>query len=92
MKQLSFEVVSETRPGERFRALFEQNWPTYRAWYLDEGESARPTYLQCTEALEEHMPELYPVYREILELLDAADLQARFLSLSRPPPFFSVME
>ncbi len=89
MENLKFEVIKETTPGEKFKQLFEKNWPAYRAWYLDEGEAARPTYLECVSALKKYMPELFPVYEQILELLDADDIQARFLSLYQPPPFYS---
>ncbi len=89
MKYLKFDVIQELTPGENFRQLFEKNWPTYRAWYLDEGEAARPTYLECISALEQYMPEFVSLYKKILKLLDCDDLQARFLSLYCPPTFFS---
>ncbi|KZN14897.1 C45 family autoproteolytic acyltransferase/hydolase [Marinomonas sp. TW1] len=89
MKSLQFTVVNEDYPGEKFKRLFEKNWPAYKAWYLDEGEAARPSYLECIQAFKKHMPELYPVYQDILKLINGDDLQARFLSLYCPPPFFS---
>ncbi len=89
MKNLKFEIIKEAEPGEKFKQLFEKNWPSYRAWYLDEGETARPTYLECITALKRYMPELFPVYEQLLALLDADDLKSRFLSLYRPPPFYS---
>lgn len=89
MKNLKFKVIKEAVPGEKFKQLFEKNWPAYRAWYLDEGETARPTYLECVNALKKHMPELFPVYEQLLELLDADDIKSRFLSLYRPPAFYS---
>ena len=89
MKHLQFDVVNEALPGERFTQLFNHSWPAYRAWYLDEGESARPSYLDCITALQEHMPELVPLYKDLLELLDCNDLQARFLSLYCPPTFYT---
>jgi predicted choloylglycine hydrolase len=89
MKSLQFTLLNERYPDKHFRDIFNKNWPAYRAWYLDEGESARPSYLDCIQAFKHHMPELYPVYRDIIKLLDADDLQARFLSLYCPPPFFS---
>lgn len=89
MKNLQFELIKEAAPGEKFKQLFEKNWPAYRAWYLDEGESARPTYLECVTALKKYMPELFPLYEQLLELLDADDIKARFLSLYQPPPFYS---
>ena len=89
MKTLQFEVVNENLPGKKFSQLFNKNWSAYRAWYLDEGENVRPTYLECISAIKKYMPEIYPLYQQVIKLLDADDLQARFLSLYRPPPFFS---
>lgn len=89
MKHLEFEVINEATPGEKFSQLFKNNWPVYRTWYLDEGEAARPTYLECITALKKYMPALVPLYHQVLELLGYDDLQARFLSLYHPPPFYS---
>ena len=89
MKSLQFDIISELTPGDKFSQLFHRSWPAYRAWYLDEGEAARPSYLECLNALKEHMPELLPLYKELLSLLNCNDLQARFLSLYCPPTFYS---
>ncbi len=89
MSSMQFDIISEATPGDKFSQLFNDNWPTYRAWYLDEGEAARPSYLDCITAFEQHMPELFPLYQQLEKLLDCDDLQARFLSLWCPPTFYS---
>lgn len=89
MRSLQFDIISELTPGDKFRQLFNRTWPAYRAWYLDEGEAARPSYLECLNALKEYMPELLPLYKELTGLLGCDDLQARFLSLYCPPTFYS---
>lgn len=89
MKTLQFDVIDELTPGAKFSLLFTKSWPAYRAWYLDEGEAARPSYLECITALKQYMPELVPLYQQLITLLDCDDLQARFLSLYCPPPFYS---
>lgn len=89
MKTLQFDVIDELTPGAKFSQLFTKSWPAYRAWYLDEGEAARPSYLECITALKQYMPELVPLYQQLITLLDCDDLQARFLSLYCPPPFYS---
>lgn len=86
---LIFTSVDELTPGERWQALFRRFWPAYRTWYLREGEAARPGYLTCRRALREHMPELEPTYEALVELAGGGDLEARFLSLYRPPPFLT---
>jgi predicted choloylglycine hydrolase len=56
---------------------------------LQEGYTARPGYLSCVEALEEHMPELLPIYEQVCEQAGGGDLVSRYLSLYQPPPFMS---
>lgn len=50
---------------------------------------ARPGYLSCQEALQEHMPELVPIYEQLCKLAGDGDLVSRYLSLYNPPPFMS---
>jgi predicted choloylglycine hydrolase len=87
--RLIFTAVDEARPGEKWGALFRLFWPAYRRWYLREGDAARPGYLTCRNALRKHMPELESTYDELVELAGGGDLEARFLSLYRPPPFLT---
>jgi predicted choloylglycine hydrolase len=82
-------AVAAARPEESLRALFEHDWPAYRRWFLRDGESQRPTYLECERALSEHMPELLPTWQRIVEAVGGTDLQARFLSLWRPRPYLA---
>jgi predicted choloylglycine hydrolase len=79
--------VHEPRPGPAWRDRFEAMWPAYRAWYLKDGDAARPDYRTCRRALEQHMPELVPTYDGVVELAGGGDLAARLLSLYRPPGF-----
>jgi predicted choloylglycine hydrolase len=79
--------VRELEPGPAWRARFEAMWPSYQAWYLQQGDAARPNYPACRAALERHMPELVPTYERVVELAGGGDLAARLLSLYRPPGF-----
>jgi predicted choloylglycine hydrolase len=83
---LTFRAVAEPQPGERWRARFEESWPAYRRWYLSEGDAARPSYAVVRRMLAEHMPELVPVWRALVELAGGGDVAARMLSLYSPPP------
>ena len=85
--ELELEAVEELEPGDAWRERFEAMWPTYRTWYLQEGDAARPSYATCRRALAEHMPELVPVYERLVELAGGGDLAARLLSLYQPPGF-----
>ena len=56
---LTFTAIQEPEPGEeRIRALL----PVLEAWYLRDGDAARPSFFDARRALQEHMPELYPTW------------------------------
>lgn len=82
-------AVAAERPEESLRELFEHAWPAYRRWFLRDGESRRPTYLECERALRTHMPELLPLWQRIVEAVGGGDLEARFLSLWCPRPYLA---
>jgi predicted choloylglycine hydrolase len=86
-EQLEFEAVEELRPGDAWRTRFEAMWPTYRAWYLQDGRAKRPSTATCRRALARHMPELVPLHERLVELAGGDELAARLLSLYRPPGF-----
>jgi predicted choloylglycine hydrolase len=77
----------EDRPGPKWQALFEASWPYYKAWFLSEGYRSRPGYVTSVKRLRQHMPELLPIYEQLVELAGGSDLAARFLSLYRPPSY-----
>jgi predicted choloylglycine hydrolase len=85
--RLSFRAVDEPEPGERWLAAFAGMWPAYRAWYLKEGEAARPDLSTCRRMLEKWMPELEPTFEKLVELAAGDPLAARFLSMYGPPGF-----
>lgn len=86
---LTFDAISEERPGAKWQQLFARHWAAYRRWYLSEGDEARPTYLAALRMLRKHMPELLPTYERLVELAGGGDVAARFLTLYRPPPYLS---
>ncbi|WP_300337221.1 C45 family peptidase [Accumulibacter sp.] len=86
-QSLLFRAVEEERPGVIWKSLFGEFWPSYRRWYLQGGEAARPYYLPCLRALRKHMPELLPTYDKLADLAGGGDVEARFLSLFCPPPY-----
>jgi len=87
--QLTFTALAEPRPGPKWQAMFERLWPQYQAWWMSEGETARPTYLAARRALHDHMPELLPVYEQLCELAGGGDRAARFLTLYEPPAYIT---
>ena len=82
-----FRVVDEPCPGENWQAAFDAMWPAYRAFWLKEGESARPDLSTCTAMLRKWMPELAPTFERLVDLAGGDPLAARFLSMYRPPGF-----
>ena len=89
MVPFTFRSIEELELGQKWQAVFEERWPHYRAWFLREGEAARPSYATSVRMLRAHMPELVPAYDRVVELAGGGDLAARMLSLYRPPPYLA---
>ncbi|MEZ5566466.1 MAG: C45 family peptidase [Gammaproteobacteria bacterium] len=87
--QLQFRALSDDGSGSRWLTLFKRFWPAYRSWYLREGYLARPTYLQCREALTTYLPGFVPIWEQLVEQAGGGDIAARFLSLYCPPPYLA---
>lgn len=85
--KLTFRAVDEPVPGEKWAGLFRQYWPSYRKWWLSEGEKVRPGKQTCRVAMQQHMPELLAVYDDLVKLAGGSDQAARFLSLYSPPAY-----
>ena len=41
---VTFRSVVEERPGDALSGLFDMWWPSYRRWFLRDGEAERPSY------------------------------------------------
>lgn len=87
--RLTFTAIDEPGPGEKWASLFRRLWPAYRRWWLSEGEMARPSYLECRNAIRDHMPEILGLYDQLAELAGGGDQAARFLSVYSPPPYLA---
>src|SRR4029079_2394514 len=86
---IAFRAVAEDEPGAVWQASFDERWPAYRCWYLQDGEDARPDLSACRAALERHMPEFVASWERLVELAGGDDLAARCLSLWCPPAFIT---
>jgi len=84
-----FRSLEELELGPKWKAVFDERWSHYRAWFLREGEAARPSYATSVRMLRAHMPELLPAYERVVELAGGGDLAARMLSLYKPPPYLA---
>jgi predicted choloylglycine hydrolase len=85
----TFRSIRELELGSTWQRMFEERWPHYREWFLQEGDAARPSYATSVRMLRAHMPELMPAYERVVELAGAGDLAARMLSSYRPPPYLA---
>lgn len=86
---LTFRARAEAQPGPVWGGLFREYWPNYRKWWARSGAAARPTWLEGLDAMRIHMPEIVPLYEELVEVAGGKDDQARFLSYYCPPPYLS---
>ena len=86
---VDFQTLIEDQPGPLWQAQFERLWPAYRSWYLRSGVVDRPGFLESRRALREHMPELVPVWEQLVELAGGGDVESRFLSLWCPPAYIA---
>jgi predicted choloylglycine hydrolase len=85
--KLFFRWNSEDRPGRTWSEQYERSWPSYRAWFLKEGESARADLKTCRKKLGEFMPELIPTWERLSDLALSDPLATRMLALWNPAPF-----
>lgn len=82
-------AIHESEPGPRWLGVYRHLEEGYRAWFLREGDAARPNYLASLRALKTHMPELVPTYERLVELAGGGDIAARLLSLWCPTPYLT---
>ena len=87
MTSFNFFAITEDRPSTRWQSLFDAVWPGYRAWYLRDGDLARPSLATAEAKLREHMPELVPTWQRLVELARGDETAARMLTLWNPPRF-----
>lgn len=89
MAQLTkrFISVAEDTPGQQWLDYYNSSIDAYRKWFLKEGEIKRPKLQECEAALKNYMPELYPMWEQLLNLTNADDLDARLLSFYCPAPY-----
>lgn len=87
--KVTFGFIREDKPAEKWRAQFNKTWQNYREWYLSEGDEARPNCAISVGELEKHMPELLPIYRQLVEFRGNEDIASRFLTMYCPPAYNS---
>jgi len=84
-----FQAISEDQPGLVWREFAKERWPHYEKWFSHFEGPTRPTWLECTRKLREYMPEIVPLYEDLVELGGGGDKFGRFLSLWCPPAYMA---
>jgi predicted choloylglycine hydrolase len=79
--------INEAIPGPRWKALFDATWPSYRAWYLQDGVERRPGLTTARAMLVRHMPELVATWEALVELTGKDEVAARMLTMWDTPAF-----
>lgn len=82
--QKCFRAIHESQPGEKWLAHYHAALPSYRSWFTSEGEIKRPSLAQCQGALRAYMPELLPLWENLVSLTQASEVDARLLSFYCP--------
>ncbi|MEO5743647.1 MAG: C45 family peptidase [Terracoccus sp.] len=84
---LRFTAYQEDTPGRRWKALYDATKGAYSSWYTSQGLSDRPSLAECRQQLIKHMPELVPVWEQLVKLTANDTVAARLLSMWRMPAF-----
>jgi predicted choloylglycine hydrolase len=82
----TFRTIEEHRPGPKLAEVFAGRAEAYAAWYLQDGDAARPSLSEGVSALESHMPELVPTYEDMVRSVGGDDpVFARMFTMWKPP-------
>jgi predicted choloylglycine hydrolase len=84
---LTFDAVSEEKPGPKWAARWARSWPAYEAWFIANGGDNGPSRTACEAALRDHMPELVETHAQLTAVAGGTDRAARFLSTWCPPSY-----
>ena len=84
---LTFEAVSEDRPGAKWLQRWNWSWPAYETWFVARGGDSGPSRAECEEAIRRHMPEMAGIHGELSKLAGDGDRAARFLAGWCPPAY-----
>lgn len=85
--RVSFASLAEERPGPRWRQVFDAGWPGWSEW-LGGRVTGEPAELRRAErALRRHMPELAPLWEQLVDVAGADARAAQFLTFWTPPRY-----
>lgn len=80
--RIEFAAVDAESTPQEFARIFQEYWPAYAKWMR---RASPETPGHRVAQFRKHMPELVPVFEELLELFGGGDEIASFLTLHNPP-------
>lgn len=89
---LTLRAFAEDEPGDQIAAHLRAAWPGFQRWWhggAAPSASGRPSAGQARARLEEHMPELVPLWQRLSAMLGDDPDAAAALALWNPPPFLT---
>jgi hypothetical protein len=88
---IQLKLIHEPLPSARWQRFFHRVWPPLPGLVPQRRPWRRPAPAapNAANALALHLPELLPVYDRLCELAGGGDLEARFLSMWRPPAYMA---
>jgi predicted choloylglycine hydrolase len=85
---LTLRAFAEDEPGDQIAGHLRAAWPGFRRWWHG-GAETRPSAAQGRARLEEHMPELVPLWQQLSAMLGDDPDAAAALALWNPPAFLT---
>lgn len=86
---LDLHSISEKKPGKKWKKLFEEHWPSYKAWFVSKKNANSPSLRKARARLKKYMPEFYPTYLQLCELAGPDGEAHLFLTGYKPPAYIS---
>ena len=84
---VTFRSLSEGKPGDAWKAVFDAGWPGWRSWLRTRQTPDAPSLTASEKALRRHMPEFAPIWERLVETAGADEEAARFLTFWSPPRY-----
>jgi predicted choloylglycine hydrolase len=85
---LTLRAFAEDEPGDQIAGHLRAAWPGFQRWWHG-GSAQRPSAAQGRARLEEHMPELVPLWQQLSAMLGDDPDAAAALALWNPPAFLT---
>ncbi|MDF3416070.1 hypothetical protein HKX54_16660 [Sulfitobacter sp. M57] len=85
--QLNFRSLTEERPSDALRQVFARGWPGWSEWMRERQTTVETDLRDARLALRHHMPEFENLWDTWVNVCDADQDAALFLSFWSPPRY-----